>query len=61
MTSKILAWEIEKYAKVLYVYIYIKKKKPGVNRGKMILNCYNKYTVQFHVISKTATQVNSKL
>lgn len=59
MTSKILAWEIEKYAKVLYVYIYI--YKPGVNRGKMILNCYNKYTVQFHVISKTATQVNSKL
>lgn len=28
MTSKILAWEIEKYAKVLYVYIYIKKKNP---------------------------------
>lgn len=27
MTSKILAWEIEKYTKVLYVYIY-KKKTP---------------------------------
>lgn len=26
MTSKILAWEIEKYAKVLYVYILKKNR-----------------------------------
>ena len=56
MTSKIFAWEIEKYAEVLY-----KKKNRSVNREKIILNYYNKYIVQFQVISKTATHVNSKL
>ena len=55
MTSKILAWEMEKYAEVLY------QKNPSVNRGKIILNYYNKYIAQFQVISKTATHVNSKL
>lgn len=50
MTAKILAPEIEKYAGVLY------QKNSSVNRGKMILNYYNKYIVQFHVLSRNTAQ-----